>query len=221
MAAFSWDVEAGVEKQLLAADEYRDEYVMQLHTQTVNGADPVFLGFGEDAVTETGLMLGGIGHNVRVLGAKARLALSALSAAISSGGIETHTSIEYRHVLNYPIWQKQDPAATKPIMIHPSPLDDTEDVPVDFDPFFMMFDMNVQAVAGNIVLHKSIGDAVVETIAIGGATFAGAVVSFSLVSALDPATGYYFLIADGVIEGTNTADWVGIADKTIWNFTTA
>ncbi len=221
MKAYSWDVEAGVEKQLLAADEYREEYVMQLHTQAVNGADPVFLAFGEDAVTETGLMLGGIGHSVRVLGAKARLPLRALSAAISSGGIETHTSIEYRHVLNYPIWQKPNPAQTKPTMIHPSPLDDSEDVPTDFDPFFMMFDMNVQAVAGNIVLHETAGDAVVETIAIGDATFDGAVVSFSLVAELAASTGYYFLIADGVIEGTNTADWVGITNKTTWNFTTA
>jgi len=221
MAAYSWDVEADVEKQLLAADEYRNEYVLQLHTQAVNGDNPVFLGFGEDAVTETGLMLGGIGHTVRVLGAKARLALNALSAAISSGGIETHTSIEYRHVLNYPIWQKRQPTATKPIMIHPSPLDDSVDVATDWDPFFLMFDMDVQAVAGDIVLHESVGDAVVETIAIGDTNIVGAIVEFSLTAPLSPSTGYYFLIAAGVIEGTNTVDWGGIADKTVWNFTTA
>jgi len=221
MTAFSWDVEADVVKQLLAADEYRDEYVMQLHTQAENGADPVFLAFGEDAVTETGLMLPSIGHTVRVLGAKARLALSALSAAISSGGIETHTSIEYRHVLNYPIWQKRQPTLTKPIMIHPSPLDDSVDVAVDWDPFFLMFDMNVQGVAGDIVLHESIGDAVVETIAIGDATIDGGIVEFSLTASLAASTGYYFLIAAGVIEGENTVDWGGIADKTVWNFTTA
>jgi len=224
MTAFAWDVAADTVKEILAADEYREEIVVQLQAQVVNGADPVFLGFGEDATTETGLMLGGIGHTVRVRGAKARLTVSALSAAVSSGGIETHTSIEYRHVLNYPYWQRkpQPPSPpVKPVMIHPSPMDDSTDVAVDWDPFFLMFDMNVQAGVGNIVLHRGDNDNVVESIAIGDTSIVGAIVEFSLTNPLEADTAYYFLIADGVIESTAGIAWGGTADKTSWNFTTA
>ena len=223
MTAYAWDVVADTVKEILPADVHRDELVMQLHTQAVNGADPVFLAFGEDAVTETGLFLGGIGHTVRVLGAKARLAVSAISAAVSSGGIETHTSIEYRHVLNYPLWQKfYNPSPpTKPIMIHPAPMDDAVDVPVGWDPFFLMFDMNVQAGTGNIVLHKASDDSVVETIAIGDTTIAGGIVEWSLTNPLDASTAYYYLIAADVIESTDGVGWGGTVDKTTWNFTTA
>ena len=203
------------------ADVHRDEVVLQLHTQVVDGDDPVFLGFGENAITETGLFLGGVGHTVRVLGAKARLAVSAICAAISSGGIETHTSIEYRHVLNYPYWQKQPGAPTKPVMIHPAPMDDSTDVPIDWDPFFLMFDMNVQAGVGNIVLHKGSDDSVVETIAIGDASFDGAIVEWTLSAPLEASTAYYFLIAADVIESTDSVGWGGTVDKTSWNFTTA
>jgi len=108
MAATAWNVEADTVTEILATDEYRDELVVQLHSQVGwPGGDFVYLGFGEDAVDGEGVCLGGIGHTVRVLGAKARLAVSAVCTAASSGGIETHTSLEYRHTPNYPIWQKQ------------------------------------------------------------------------------------------------------------------
>jgi len=109
MAAYAWDIVADTATEIIAADEYRDELVVQLNAQAVPGTDPVFLAFGTDAAIGTGLMLGSVGHTVRVLGAKARLAVSAISAAISSGGIETHTSIEYRHTLCYPAWDPQAP----------------------------------------------------------------------------------------------------------------
>ena len=223
MSAYTWEIGAGevdVSKEILAADEFRNELVVQLHTQVVPGADPVFVAFGEAATAENGIMLGGIGHTVRVLGAKARLAVNVISAAASSGGIESHTSIEYRHVPNYPLWQKQPSPPSAPICVHYSPFDDADDVVVGWDPFFLMFDTNVQAGIGNIVLHKGSDDSVVETISIGDTTIEGGIVEFSLTNPLEAETAYYFLIASGVIESEDGIDWGGTDDKTTWNFTT-
>ena len=224
MTAYAWEIgagEVGVSKEILAADEYRDEVVVQLHTQAVAGADPVFVAFGEDATTENGLMLGGIGHTVRPLGAKSRLSVNVISAAASSGGIETHTSLEYRHVLNYPLWQKQDPGGEAPICVHFAPLDDADDVPVDWDPFFLMFDMNVVANAGSIVLFTAEDDMPVEVVDIDDTIVDGGIVEFSLVAPLIPATAYYFRIDNDVIRSEDGVAWPGVADTTTWSFTTA
>lgn len=98
-----------VSKEIIAADERRHELVVQLHIQTLTGADQVYLGFGEDAVSLEGVLLGCKGCTVRVLGAKARLAVNAICDAVVSGGIETHTSIEYRHTRDYPAWFHDKP----------------------------------------------------------------------------------------------------------------
>lgn len=224
MTAYAWEIgagEVGVSKEILAADEYRDELVVQLHTQVIAGANPVFVAFGEDATTENGLMLGGIGHTVRPLGAKSRLSVNVLSAAASSGGIETHTSLEYRHVLNYPLWQKMPGGQEAPTVIHYAPLDDSEDVPTDWDPFIIMFDMNVVANAGSIVLFTAVDDMPVEAVDIDAATIDGGVVEFSLVAPLIPATDYYFRIDNDVIRSEDGVAWSGITDATTWSFTTA
>ncbi len=109
MSAFAWDVETDVVKEILAADKYREEYTIQLQVQFWNGTNPVYLAFGEDAVAGGGARLGGIGDSVRVTGAKAREAVSAVSAEASSGGIETYVSLEYRHTRNFPDWGQWQP----------------------------------------------------------------------------------------------------------------
>jgi len=112
MSAHAWSIGAGevdVSKEIIAADEYRDELTVQLVFQTLTGADIVYLGFGEDAVTGEGIALGGQGDSVRVLGAKAKLAVNAICDAIVSGGIETYTSLEYRHTRDYPAWYHDKP----------------------------------------------------------------------------------------------------------------
>lgn len=223
MSVHSWAVVGGADSALIiAADEYRDELVIQLHTMAVEGADPVFLGFGEDAVTEKGLFLGGIGHTVRVLGPKARLAVYALSAADASGGIETNTSIEYRHTPNYPLWQKLPEQGNPPTMIHPSPVDDYDQVAIDWNPFMMIFDMNVVANAGVITLFDALTDMPVETIDVitGAVTVDGGIVSWAWVNPMTPATAYYIRIDNDVFRNELGDAWPGITDETTWNFTT-
>lgn len=105
MSAGAWNLVANTVLEILAADEHRDHVTVQLHDLTVKGNDPVYLGFGEAAVSGTGLELGGIGDSVRVTGAKARLAVSAVTASVAAnGGIETMEDIEYRHTRDYPRW---------------------------------------------------------------------------------------------------------------------
>lgn len=217
-----WDVEAGADsKEILAADEYRDELTVQLHAMAVEGTDPVFLGFGEDAVTEEGLFLGGIGHAVRVLGAKARLAVNALSAAVASGGIETHTSLEYRHTLNYPEFVKPQQGGTGPTAVHFVPADDATSIATNFTPFMILFDMNVALGMGSLTLHKSIDDSLVHTFLHGDLTVDGATVSFAG-AAMEAMTDYYMKADAGVLTNELAdADWAGITDATTWNFRTA
>ena len=112
MAAHTWSIEVGevnVSKEIIAADKYRDELTIQLVTQNNIGQDIVYLGFGEDAVIGEGIALGGKGCAVRILGAKARLAVNAICDDVVSGGIETYTSLEYRHTRDSPPWHDYKP----------------------------------------------------------------------------------------------------------------
>lgn len=110
MAAYGWTIDADEATEIIPADPYRDELVVQFHTGKWDEAvDPVYLALGEVPVIGTGLVLGNQGCSVRICGPKARLAVNAISASESSGGIETHTSIEYRHVPNWPpFWNDND-----------------------------------------------------------------------------------------------------------------
>ena len=105
MSAYGWELEADTATEILSADEYRDELLIQLYSSEFEKAgNPVYLAFGETPVIGNGLCLGNQGHTIRVLGAKARLAVNAICGGAAVGGIETHTSIEYRHTPNWPPW---------------------------------------------------------------------------------------------------------------------
>lgn len=221
MTAIAWDIEADTVKEILPADVNRDELVVQLQAQVEVGVDPVFLGFGEAAVIEDGLFLGGVGHTVRVLGAKARLAVSARSLAVSSGGIETHTSLEYRHTPNYPTFIKPQGQGTPPTAIHFVPADDATAIGVNFTPFMILFDMNIALGIGSLTLHKSIDDSLVHTFLHGDLTVDGGIASFAG-AAMEAMTNYYMKADAGILTNVaNDADWAGIADSTTWNFQTA
>jgi hypothetical protein len=105
MSALTWNLAAGVAKEIIPADEYRDEIVVQLYSaEFTKAVNPVYVAFNETPVIGNGICLGNQGHSVRVLGAKARLAVNAICAGTATGGIETDTSIEYRHTPNWPGW---------------------------------------------------------------------------------------------------------------------
>lgn len=91
MSAAAKALTGGSSELIIAADEYRDHITIQLQS-----AEPVYLGFNEDAVSATGVELIYPGCSVRVSGAKARLAIYGYAANASHVGIETHIDIEYR-----------------------------------------------------------------------------------------------------------------------------
>lgn len=218
MAATAWNVVGGAaSKELLAADEHRNELTVQLQEQAVPGADPVYLGFGEDAVTGTGLALGGIGHTTRIRGPKARRAVNALSAANSVGGIETHTHLEYRHVPSYPAYW--DKPGQGPAVVHYDPPDDAPGVSA-FTDLIIMFDRNVVVVEGKNAVIYLTDDTLVETIPVGARFSAsGGIVTIDPVNPLTPDNGYYVQIDNGAITDVPGVAWAGISDETTWNFT--
>ena len=105
MAAYGWELTADEVKEILPADLYRDEILIQLYTSEFEEAiNPVYVAFGETAEVGKGLCLGNQGHTVRIKAPKSFLAVSAICVSNAVGGIETYTNLEYRHVLNWPPW---------------------------------------------------------------------------------------------------------------------
>lgn len=76
-------------EEIIAADAYRDFYVLQLHTE-----ESVYLAFGEDAVTGSGLRLQKIGDWVEVRGPAARLAVNGYTTDTPTLGWDTTEGIK-------------------------------------------------------------------------------------------------------------------------------
>ncbi len=76
-------------EEIIAADDNRDYYVLQLHTE-----ESVYLAFGEDAADATGIRLQKIGDWVEVRGAKARLAVNGYTTDTPTLGWETFEGIK-------------------------------------------------------------------------------------------------------------------------------
>jgi hypothetical protein len=110
MAAYGWTIDPDTATEIIAADFYRDELTVQFQTGKWDGAvTPVYLALGETPEIGKGLVLGNQGCSVRILGAKARLAVNAICEGEATGGIETMTHLEYRHTPNYPgFWNDND-----------------------------------------------------------------------------------------------------------------
>lgn len=77
-------------EEIIAADENRDFYVLQLQTDGVS----VYLAFGEDAADATGIRLQKIGEWVKVTGSKARLAVNGYTTDTPVLGWETFEGLE-------------------------------------------------------------------------------------------------------------------------------
>jgi len=81
----------GSSELIIAEDEHRDHLTVQLH-----GTETVDLAFGEAAADATGIRLLYPGCSVRVLGAKARLAVYGWASGAVNVGTETTEDVEYR-----------------------------------------------------------------------------------------------------------------------------
>ncbi len=81
---------AAASAAILAADKYRDHVLIQVQSD-----HDVYLGFGEDAVTLTGIGLLEPGASVEVWGGKARGAINALSTGNAVIGMETMNGVRH------------------------------------------------------------------------------------------------------------------------------
>ena len=91
MPASSTILVGGSSELLIATDKNRDHVTIQLQD-----TESVFLAFGEPAADATGIKLIYPGCSVRVIGAKARLAIYGYATLASIVGIETTEDVEYR-----------------------------------------------------------------------------------------------------------------------------
>ncbi len=87
----------------------------------------------------------------------------------------------------------------------------------------MVFDEAVAVNSGNIVIHKTSDDSVVETIDITSGLVTGTGTTTLTVNPANDllnSTGYYLLIDSGAIEDISGNSFIGITNKTTLNWTT-
>jgi hypothetical protein len=115
------------------------------------------------------------------------------------------------------------PASAAPVILNTSPADDATNV-VAGSNLVATFSEPVVAGTGNITLHLTSDDSVVETFDVTSSsqlTFAGANVTIDPTSNLDPLSGYYVNIAGTAVKDTSGNTFAGLAGAAAWNFTTA
>gem|GEM_PF-6634436 len=84
----------------------------------------------------------------------------------------------------------------------------------------MTFNEAVMAGTGNVVIYNAADDAVVETIAFTPAMLVGKVATVVPTVALAQQTTYYVQVAAGLVKDVWGNEYLGVADKTTWKFTT-
>ena len=93
MAASSKTFTGSATDEVLAADDNRDFYVLQL----LSSSNIVYFAFGEAAVSAKGMFLRDIGDTIKVTRDKARLACNGIDAGSNAViTIETGEEVEYR-----------------------------------------------------------------------------------------------------------------------------
>lgn len=110
---------------------------------------------------------------------------------------------------------------TPPSISSLSPADNAVDVAINTD-LLLIFDENVQAGLGNVMVKTISDGTTIHTIDITGnnVTIVDAKVLIDIPSDLANNTAYYIEMASGVIEDLSGNGYAGISGSTIWNFIT-
>ncbi|MEG5056270.1 Ig-like domain-containing protein, partial [Microcoleus sp. B13-B6] len=143
---------------------------------------------------------------------------------IATGAIKDLAGNNYVGIADATAWNFTTAVAvdtTAPTAASFSPADNATSVAVAAD-LVVTLSEAVQKGTGNIVIKKTDGT-VVETIDVTtpNVTVTGSSVTINPLADLAPGTGYYVEIATGAIKDLAGNNYVGIADATAWNFTTA
>jgi hypothetical protein len=102
-----------------------------------------------------------------------------------------------------------------------APTNGESGVPVNTN-LVVIFDEDVQAGSGNILVREVSGDAIVSTIAVtsGNVAISGAEVTIDPPSDLDQSTPYYVEIPNGAILDLSSNPFTGFSGGSTWAFTT-
>jgi hypothetical protein len=122
----------------------------------------------------------------------------------------------------YPFFSWQAFDTTAPTVQTLSPSDDAEDVEVNAN-LVVTFTEPVVVGTGNISLYKTVGDVLVETIAVGSDKVTGVgtnTITINPTADLENAVQYYVRIDATAFEDTWANYFAGILDSTTWSFTT-
>ncbi|MCA9923957.1 MAG: lamin tail domain-containing protein, partial [Anaerolineales bacterium] len=112
---------------------------------------------------------------------------------------------------------------TPPLIQSFTPADDATDVAVNNN-LLVEFNESVQFGSGNITLHLSSDDSVVEIFDVatsGQLSVSGSTVTIDPTSDLSNSTGYYVTIDNGAVEDLAGNPYQGFSGTGVWNFTTA
>ncbi|MEG3972879.1 DUF4347 domain-containing protein, partial [Microcoleus sp. T2B6] len=143
---------------------------------------------------------------------------------IGAGAIKDLAGNNYVGIADATAWNFTTAVAvdtTAPTAASFSPADNATSVAVTAN-LVVTLNEAVQKGTGNIVIKKTDGT-VVETIDVTtpNVTVTGSSVTINPLADLAPGTGYYVEIGAGAIKDLAGNNYVGIADATAWNFTTA
>lgn len=111
---------------------------------------------------------------------------------------------------------------TAPTVESLSPLDNATGVSTSTNLTITFSEPVVASSTGDITIHESVGDALVETISANTTStvsISGDTVTINPTGVLDFSTGYYILIDAGAFEDAAGNPYAGIAATSTWNFT--
>ena len=108
---------------------------------------------------------------------------------------------------------------TAPTITSTSPEDDATNVPVAGN-LTHTFNENIVKGTGNIIIYNAEDHAVVETIAVDDVSVTDNVVTINPTSDLLKSKNYYVQIDNTAFKDVSNNTFVGITDKTTWNFST-
>ena len=142
---------------------------------------------------------------------------------IPATAIEDVFGTSFAGITNNTAWNFTTiPDTTSPTLSSLNPVDNAVDVAVATN-LVLTLNEDVQKGSGNITIHLSSDNSVVQTIDVTGAavTISGNEVTINPPADLGSETEYYVNIPAGAIEDLAGNDFAGITDSTTWSFTSA
>jgi len=206
----------------------RTDLVMTFSEDVVPGAGDITITNLTDA---TAIVIPATNAQVSVAGpiltidpATNLLALTDYAVLIDTNAIEDNAGSSFPGIADNTNWNftTAPPDTNAPAVTGLTPTNGAYAVQIDTD-LVATFDENIRKGTGDIGIRESVGDAVVETIAVTSAavTVNGAAVTVNPAGDLAVDTAYYVEIAPGAIEDLSGNPFAGIAGKATWSFTTA